>query len=90
MFRYGIATGRCERDPAGDLRGALRPIVVKHMAAVLEPAQAGELLRAIDAYSGQPSTRAALALSALLFQRPGNIRSKAWAEIDEAGALGMA
>ena len=91
VFRYGIATGRCERDPAGDLRGdlrgALRPFVVKHMAAVLEPAQAGELLRAIDAYSGQPSTRAALALSALLFQRPGNIRAMEWAEIDEAGAL---
>ena len=57
------------------------------MAAVLEPAQAGELLRAIDAFSGQPSTRAALALSALLFQRPGNIRAMEWAEIDEAGAL---
>ena len=87
VFRYGIATGRCERDPAGDLRGALRPAMVKHAAAVLEPAQAGDLLRAIDAYSGQPSTRAALALSALLFQRPGNIRAMAWAEIDEAAAL---
>ena len=87
VFRYGIATGRCERDPASDLRGALRPAMVKHMAAVLEPAQAGDLLRAIDAYSGQPSTRAALALSALLFQRPGNIRAMEWVEIDEAGAL---
>jgi integrase len=87
VFRYGIATGRCERDPAGDLKGALRPFVVKHMAAVLEPTQAGELLRAIDAYAGQPVTRAALALSALLFQRPGNIRAMEWAEVDEAGAL---
>lgn len=87
VFRYGIATGRCERDPASALRGALRPAMVKHAAAVLEPDQAGELLRAIDAYSGQPSTRAALALSALLFQRPGNIRAMEWAEIDEAAAL---
>ena len=79
VFRYGIATGRCERDPAGALRGALRPAMVKHAAAVLEPVQAGDLLRAINAYSGQPSTRAALALSALLFQRPGNIRAMAWA-----------
>lgn len=86
-FRYGIATGRCERDPAADLRGALRPFVEKHMAAVLEPAQAGELLRAIHAYAGQPTTRAALALSALLFQRPGNVRMMAWAEIDLDGAL---
>lgn len=87
VFRYGIATGRCERDPASDLRGALRPAMVKHMAAVLDPVQAGELLRAIDAYSGQPSTRAALALSALLFQRPGNIRAMEWAEVDADAAL---
>ena len=87
VFRYGIATGRCERDPAGDLRGALRPAMVKHAAALLEPAQAGELLRAIDAYSGQPATRAALALSALLFQRPGNIRAMEWAEVDADAAL---
>ncbi len=87
VFRYGIATGRCVRDPAGDLRGALRPAMVKHMAAVLEPSQAGALLRAIDAYSGQPSTQAALALSALLFQRPGNMRAMEWAEVDQAAAL---
>jgi hypothetical protein len=43
-----------------DLHGALKPIVVKHMAAVLEPAKAGELLRAIDGYTGQPMTKAAL------------------------------
>lgn len=87
VFRYGIATGRCAANPATDLRGALAGFVVKHMAAVLEPAQAGELLRAIDAYSGQPSTRAALALSALLFQRPGNIRAMEWTEVDADAAL---
>lgn len=87
VFRYGVQTGRCERNPASDLQGAFRPIVVKHMAAVLEPAQAGELMRSIDAYVGQPVTRVALALSALLFQRPGNIRAMEWAEIDEAAAL---
>ncbi|MFO1250802.1 MAG: hypothetical protein U1E77_06580 [Inhella sp.] len=45
------------------------------MAAVLEPAKVGELMRALDGYHGQPTTRAALLLSALLFQRPGNIRA---------------
>lgn len=78
VFRYGVQTGRCERNPVVDLHGALTPIVVKHMAAVLEPAKAGELLRAIDGYTGQPMTRAALMLSALLFQRPGNIRAMEW------------
>ena len=48
VFRYGIATGRCERNPAADLRGALKPYVEKNMAAVLEPGQAGALMRAIE------------------------------------------
>jgi len=82
VFRYGIQTGRCEHSPVTDLHGALKPIVVKHMAAVLEPVKAGELLRAIDGYTGQPMTKTALALSALLFQRPGNIRQMEWAWID--------
>jgi integrase len=87
VFRFGIATGRCERNPAPDLHGALKPIQVKHMAAVLEPPQAGALMRSIDNYEGQPSTRAALTLAALLFQRPGNIRAMEWAEIDMNTAL---
>lgn len=87
VFRYGIQTGRCERSPVGDLHGALKPLVVKHMAAVLEPTKVGELLRAIYGYSGQLMTRAALQLSALLFQRPGNIRQMEWAWIDLDGAM---
>jgi len=82
VFRYGIATGRCERNPAPDLHGALQPIIVKHMSAVLEPIAAASLLRAIWTYEGQPLTRAALKLSALTFQRPGNIRHMEWREID--------
>ncbi|WP_398496232.1 tyrosine-type recombinase/integrase [Variovorax sp.] len=82
VLRYGVATGRCERNAAADLRGALKPVATKHMAAVLEPKQAGELMRSIHGYAGQPATRAALLLSALLFQRPGNIRQMEWAEID--------
>ncbi|MBL8358392.1 MAG: integrase arm-type DNA-binding domain-containing protein [Delftia acidovorans] len=87
VFRYGIQTGRCERNPVSDLQGALEPIVVKHMAAVLEPSKAGELLRSIDEYRGQPTTKAALQLSALLFQRPGNIRSMEWDWIDAEQAM---
>lgn len=86
-LRYAVQTGRSERNPALDLHGALKPVKVTHMAAVLEPASAGELMRAIEAYAGQPATRAALMLSALLFQRPGNIRAMEWAEIDLERAL---
>lgn len=87
VFRHGIATGRCERNPAPDLHGALVPVAVKHMAAVLEPVKAGELMRAISAYAGQPVTRAALQLAALLFQRPGNIRQMRWADVDLVGKV---
>jgi integrase len=87
VFRYGIQTGRCLANPAPDLQGALKPVNVKHMAAVLEPAPAGELLREIMSFSGQPTTKAALILSALLFQRPHNIRMMEWAHINLDGAL---
>ena len=87
VFRYGVQTGRCERDLAADLRGALKPYVTRHFAAVLDPVKAGELLRAIDGYSGQPVTRAALKIAALIFQRPGNIRTLEWGWVDLDGAL---
>jgi integrase len=85
VFRYGIVTGRAERNPAADLRGALRPVLVKNMAAVTEPAAVGQLMLAIDEYQGGVLTRAALLLSALLFQRPGNVRAMQWAALDLEG-----
>jgi integrase len=85
VFRYGVSTGRCERNPATDLRGALRPVLVKHMAAVTEPKELGDLLRAIDEYQGSPVTRAALQISALVFQRPGNIRAMKWTDVELEG-----
>ncbi len=87
VFRYGIQTGKCTGNPAGDLVGAFKKHTVKHLAAVLTPAKAGELLRAMAGYQGQPTTRAALLLSALLFQRPGNIRAFEWAWIDLETAM---
>jgi integrase len=82
VFRYGVQAGYCERNPAADLKGALKPHVAKHFAAVLDPLEAGGLLRAIDGYTGQPTTLAALQLSALFFQRPGNIRAMEWTWLD--------
>lgn len=87
VFRYAVQTGRIETNPTPDLKGALQPHVAKHFSAVLEPVKAGELLRAIDAYHGQPATRAALKLSALIFQRPGNIRAMEWAWLDLEKAM---
>jgi len=82
VFRYAIATGRAERDPSGDLKGALPPTRTKHHASIVEPKKIGELLRTINEYSGSFITSTALKLSPLLFVRPGELRQAEWSEID--------
>jgi integrase len=82
VFRYAIATGRAERDPSADLRGALTSPKTNHRSAIVDPTGIGALLRAIDGFDGQPTTRAALRLAPLAFVRPGELRHAEWAEID--------
>lgn len=82
VFRYGVATGRGELDPAEPLRGALVAPRVKHHAAVLDPVKVGELLRCIDAYEGAPVTRLALQVAPHVMTRPGELRAATWHEID--------
>ena len=82
VFRYGIAAGHCTRNPAADLRDALRPVPTRHHAAIVDPKRTAELLRAIGEYEGHPVTRAALQLSARLLLRPGELRHMEWAWID--------
>ncbi|RUR12404.1 tyrosine-type recombinase/integrase [Legionella septentrionalis] len=82
IFRYAIATGRAERDPAQDLRGALPPVKPKHFAALTEPKQLGEILRVLDTYHGSPTVRAALKLAPLVFVRPGELRQAKWGDIN--------
>jgi integrase len=82
VFRYAVATGRAERDPSNDLRGALKTKTKKHYAAITDPLQVGKLLVAIEAFQGTPTVKTAMRLSALLFQRPGEIRAMEWAEIN--------
>ena len=82
VFRYAVATGRAQRDPCGDLRGAIPPAKSEHFASITEPDGIGELLRAIDGYTGYAATRAALKLAPLVFVRPGELRHAEWAEIN--------
>lgn len=84
VFRYAIAHGTAIRDPSADLRGALAPVVSTSHAAVTNPAKVGDLLRALDEYSGQFVTRCALRLAALVFARPGELRHAEWSEFDHA------
>ena len=82
VFRYAIATGRAERDPSGDLKGAIPPTKTKHYASITIPAEIGKLLRAIDAYSGGLIVRCALRIAPMVFVRPGELRRAEWSEID--------
>ena len=82
VFRYAIATARAEIDPTYALRGALTQVKATPRAAITDAKQLGALLRAIDAFDGQPGTRIALQLLALLFPRPGELRLAEWTEFD--------
>lgn len=82
VFHYGMATGRTDRDPAADLRGALKPVTSTHLAALTKPEDVAKLLRAIEGYVGSLVTRSALRLSPLVFVRPGELRLAPWTEFD--------
>lgn len=82
VFRYAVATARAETDPTFALRDALIAPKVTPRPAITDPKAAGGLLRAIETFDGQPTTRAALQLMALLFPRPGELRMAEWSEFD--------
>ena len=83
VFAYAIQTGRAERNVAEDLRGALTPGKKKHHAAITDPIELGKLLRAMEASTAGPVVKAALLITPILFQRPGEIRHMEWEEIND-------
>lgn len=82
VMRYAIATGRAERDPCPDLRGALPPARETNFPSITDPVKVAELLRAMDAFSGTLVVKAALLLAPLLFVRPGELRQAEWKDFD--------
>ena len=82
VFRYAVATGRAERDPSQDLKGALPPTKAKSYPSPKKPEDVAALLHAIDNYTGAIETLCALKLAPLLFVRPGELRHAEWQEID--------
>jgi integrase len=83
-FRYAVSHGLCARDPSRDIElGDILPSAkVQHHASVIDPKGAGELLRAIDGFTGAFTTRCALRLAPLVFVRPGELRHGEWTEFD--------
>ncbi len=82
IFRYAVASGRAERDPSGDLRGALAPVRHENFPALTDPVQVAELLRAIEAFRGTFIVKCALQLAPILFVRPGELRTAEWTGFD--------
>lgn len=85
IFRYAISTGRAERDPTQDLRGALPPYEKKHLAALTRDSDRPrliELLRTLESYQGSATVKAALKLAPLVVVRPGELRQALWENFD--------
>jgi len=82
VMRFAVATGRAERDATAALQGALPSSGSNHLAAVTDPIQLGELLRAIDGYQGTPVVNVALRFAPHVFVRPRELRRAEWQEVD--------
>lgn len=82
VFRLAIASGLAENDPTFALRDALVVPKVKPRAAITEPKALGGLMRAIDGFDGQATTKIALQLLAMFATRPGELRNSRWKEFD--------
>lgn len=82
VFRYAIQRGFADSNPAPDLKGALPPPTVKHMAAFIEPSDFAGLLRAIEGYSGGVVVESALKIAPMVFQRIGELRHMRWSDLD--------
>jgi len=81
VFAYAIVTGRAERNPATDLRGALKPVKKKHHA-YLKADELPEFLQKLESYSGDVMTRLAFKLLLLTFVRTTELRAAEWQEIN--------
>ena len=79
VFRYAVATGRVDRDITQDLKGALPPAKGEHFAAITEPKEVAELLRAIDSYLRITAGGLRLKTGAAVFRPSGRIARHAMA-----------
>ncbi len=84
IFRYAVARNLIPSDPTRDLKGEFPKPAPQHFAAILDPDEIGQLMRAIDGYRGSVIVQAALRLSPLVFVRPGELRQALWKDIDLA------
>jgi integrase len=83
IFRYGVATGRCGRDPAADLRGALKSPAAPKRRAAIKPSELPEFMGRLASYDGLPQTKLALELLIHTFVRTSEVRFARWSEFED-------
>jgi integrase len=83
VFRYGIATGRCQRDPSSDLKGVLKTGKTKHYPA-LETKEIPVFLDVLEKNDARlfARTRRAIRLLMLTFTRTSELILATWDEFD--------
>lgn len=82
VMRYAIATGRAERDPCPDLKGAIPPAVSGNFASITNPREVGDMLRSFEAFRGTFIVKCALEIAPRVFVRPGELRKAEWERFD--------
>jgi integrase len=82
VFRYAIVTGRAQRDPSADLRGALKSPGRPRGHKAMPLAEVPIFTHRLKTYDGDPRTRLALRLMVLTFARTSELRAARWSEFE--------
>jgi integrase len=87
VWSFGVSVGKADANIATGQRKVYKAKTKRHYPAIIDPVRFGALLRHILAYQGSAVVNAALQITPLVFQRPGEVRGMAWAEVDLDNAL---
>jgi integrase len=82
IFRFGVATSRCRRDPTVDLKGALKPAKAPKRRTALPGTEMIQFMGNLERYDGDIVTRLALKLIVLTFVRTSELRFARWIEFE--------
>ncbi|EPT9140330.1 tyrosine-type recombinase/integrase [Klebsiella michiganensis] len=86
VFRYAIATGRAEFNPAADLSSALEVHQSNHFP-FLKADELPDFLRALDSYTGSRIVQIATKLLMITGVRTIELRAALWSEFDLDNAI---
>ncbi|KUF57601.1 tyrosine-type recombinase/integrase [Klebsiella pneumoniae] len=86
VFRYAIATGRAEFNPAADLSSALEVHQSNHFP-FLKADELPDFLRALDSYTGSRLVQIATKLLMITGVRTIELRAALWSEFDLDNAI---